>query len=55
MSITRASVGVRVYKMQAVFFLRIWSQKGGRGPRHSLAETVKTGHENLVDVLDSSA
>ena len=52
---TRAFVGARVAKCKPFFFLRIWSPKGGSWSQAFLAETVETGHENLVNVLNNSA
>ena len=41
--------------MQAVSSLCIWSPKEGSWSQALLAETVETGHENLVGVLDNRA
>ena len=50
----RASVGSRGIKYKA-FFSFVFGRKGGSWSQAFLAETVETGHKNLVDVLDNSA
>ena len=53
--VTRASVGARVLKCKPFFFFFVFGRQKGSWSQAYLAETMETGHENLVDMLDNSA